>query len=165
MSIQYPLSAEEIRSFLPHRFPFLLVDRILKIDPIYEPGTTLASIGSAVSGIKNISISEPVFTGHFPNYSIYPGVMMLEAIAQVSSFIFYPHFIQNGREAFECTLLAADRVRWRRPVVPGDQVLIESVMTKKRGTVYGFKATAKVNGQVASEAQILANLSTKKRTR
>ena len=140
----------EIQSILPHRYPFLLVDRIRELDP-----------DRRIVGIKNVTINEPFFQGHFPQFSIMPGVLIIEAMAQVSSLALYPYLakdIDRLARDFQCVLVGVDGARFRRPVVPGDLLRIESVITKMRGKLWGFQCKATVDGQVVAEADILANL-------
>jgi 3-hydroxyacyl-[acyl-carrier-protein] dehydratase len=159
----YRLNIEEIRRFLPHRAPFLLVDRILEIQ--IKGGaldlTPQNMLGSKVVGIKNVSFNEPYFQGHFPSFSIVPGVMIIESMAQVASFSLYPAMLKDidrlSRD-FQCILVGVDSARFRKPVVPGDTLRIETEVTKCRGKLWAFKCTASVDGQLVAEADILANL-------
>lgn len=161
--IQYPLSINQIQRFLPHRAPFLLVDRILEIHPVgqMDAPPPVAEVGTRVVGLKNVSFNEPYFQGHFPHYAILPGVLILETMAQVASFSVYPNMIRDidrlSRE-FQCILVGVDNVRFRRPVVPGDTLRVETEVVKCRGKLWGFQCTALVDGQRVAEAEILANL-------
>lgn len=162
--MKYQIGIDEIRKFLPHRAPFLLVDRILDIMPMgdlsdREPGPS--KVGTKVIGIKNISYGESCFQGHFPEFSIFPGVWIIESMAQVASFSLYPYFMQDvgklSRE-FQCILVGVDGVRFRRPVVPGDTLKTESVVTKCRGKIWAFHTFCTVDGERVAEADLLANL-------
>ncbi|ABM04667.1 3-hydroxyacyl-[acyl-carrier-protein] dehydratase [Psychromonas ingrahamii 37] len=137
------LDIKEIMDLLPHRYPFLLVDRVLD----YVPGKRL-------HGIKNISFNEPQFTGHFPDTPIYPGVMILESLAQATGVL---AFATYGKPAVnELYFLASmDKVRFRRPVIPGDVLDLEVIYLKDRRGMGKFECVAKVDGQVACEAMIM----------
>jgi 3-hydroxyacyl-[acyl-carrier-protein] dehydratase len=133
-----------ILKLLPHRYPFLLVDKIVDMD-----GDT-----SAV-GIKNVTINEPFFQGHFPGFPIMPGVLLIEGMAQTAGAL----CVANLGEAYEAQLvyfMSIDRARFRRPVVPGDTVHFHMTKRRNRGRVWRFDGQAKVNGQVVAEAEISA---------
>ena len=162
--IRFPvMNVDQIRKFIPHRHPFLLIDRVLEIHCPVAPKTLAApddKIGIRVVAQKNVSFCEPVFQGHFPDFSILPGVMIIEAMAQTSSFSIYP-FLVNQLDRigeFQCILVGVDNARFRRPVIPGDVLRIETVVSKFRGRLWGFTCTATVDGQKAAEADIMANL-------
>jgi UDP-3-O-[3-hydroxymyristoyl] N-acetylglucosamine deacetylase/3-hydroxyacyl-[acyl-carrier-protein] dehydratase len=133
------MSIEELMKFLPHRPPMLLVDRILKID------------GNKIVGIKNVTMNEPFFPGHFPGHPIMPGVLQLEAMAQVAGVLLLKIIKAANQVAY---FMAADNVKWRRPVVPGDVLLIEIELIKARGKIGKAKGICKVDGEVVSEAEI-----------
>jgi 3-hydroxyacyl-[acyl-carrier-protein] dehydratase len=160
----YALSGEAVRKFLPHRYPFLLIDRVLSIDPkgdISNARGTEDKVGTKVVAIKNVSFNEPVFQGHFPNYAIFPGVMTVEAMAQAASFTTYPfvaHDPEQLEAGFSVILLGVDGVRFRKPIVPGDQIRIEATVSKCRGTIWGFDCVVTVDGAKVAEAQLLANM-------
>lgn len=135
---------KQIMELLPHRYPFLLVDKIVDID-----GDTSAT------GIKNVTINEPFFQGHFPGNPVMPGVLIIEAMAQTAGVI----CILDGGEAAEASLvyfMSIDKARFRKPVVPGDQLHIHVKQIRKRGPVWKFQGQAKVDGKVVSEAEITA---------
>lgn len=160
----YRLTIEEIRKFLPHRAPFLLVDRVLEIHPQGQLDRVEANedkVGTRVVAIKNVSFNEPQFMGHFPDYSIYPGVYTIEAMAQVATFAFYPYAkaVSGALErGFKVVLLGVDGARFKKPVTPGDQLRIECTMTKSRRSLLSFSCVATVDGQKVAEADLLANL-------
>ena len=133
------MTIEDLMKDLPHRYPFLMVDRILKIE------------GQKIVGVKNVTINEPFFQGHFPGKPIMPGVLQLEAMAQVAGVLLFKVLKASNQLAF---FMAADDVRWRRPVVPGDVLMIEVELTKVRGKIGKAKAVCKVDGEVVSEAEI-----------
>lgn len=161
----YKLPIDQIQKFLPHKAPFLLVDRILEIQlthPVSDENPA-SKVGIKVVGIKNVSFNEPHFQGHFPGFSIMPGVLVLEVMAQVASFSVYP-YLENELETipgrFQCILVGVDGVRFRRPVTPGDTLRIESTVTKCRGKLWAFSCKGFVDGQVVAEAELMANMVT-----
>jgi 3-hydroxyacyl-[acyl-carrier-protein] dehydratase len=139
------LTSTEIQQIIPHRYPFLLVDRILEIEPLKR-----------AVGIKNVTINEPFFAGHFPGKAVMPGVLILEAMAQVGGVaMLYPEE-NRGKLAF---FAGMDRVKFRRPVVPGDQMRIIAEIIKVRGTMGKLWAEAYVDNQLVAEAEFLFALS------
>lgn len=138
------IGLKEIQEALPHRYPFLLVDRIVEIE-----------MGKRVVGLKNVSINEPFFPGHFPGHPIMPGVLILEAMAQVGGFLLMRSL---GARAEKKVLYftGIDRARFRRPVVPGDQIRFEVEVLQLRRQMCRMKGTALVEGQVATEAELSA---------
>lgn len=163
---RYYLDIEKIRAFLPHRAPFLLVDRILEIQPVgdlskFDPMNGAEKVGTRVIGIKNFSYNEPFIPGHFPSYSIVPGVIQIETMAQVASFALYPFLEQRMEEArgFQCILVGVDGARFRKPVIPGDTLRVEAELTRAKSRIWGFHVEGFVDGQRVVEADVLANLS------
>ncbi|MBC7396993.1 MAG: 3-hydroxyacyl-ACP dehydratase FabZ [Bdellovibrionales bacterium] len=160
----YYLEQKQIQEFLPHRQPFLLVDRILDIS---GPGSlddedTKSKIGIKVIGQKNVTVNEPFFQGHFPEYPIMPGVLIIEAMAQVASFSMYPKMIKRVRsekENFQCALVGVDGARFRVPVTPGDVLRFETEVTACRTAIWTFKCKTFVEGKLVAEANLMANLS------
>ena len=141
------LTIEEIKEIIPHRYPFLLVDRILELEPL-KRGV----------GIKNVTANEPFFQGHFPNKPVMPGVLLLEAMAQVGGVsLLYPDE-NRGKIAY---LAGMEGVKFRKPVVPGDQVRMEAEVTRLRGSVGKVRAEAFVEGQLVAEAEFMFALSDK----
>ncbi len=139
------LNVNKIMKVLPHRFPFLLADRILSFEPKVR-----------VTGIKNVTVNEPFFQGHWPKNPVMPGVLIIECMAQVSSLlIFGPDGEPEGKQAY---FLGIDNAKFRRSVVPGDQLVIESEMIHLRRNACRVKALAKVDGYVVAEAQMLFGL-------
>ena len=128
-----------VMKLLPHRYPFLMVDRIVKV------------AGNRITGLKNVTINEPFFQGHFPGHPIMPGVMQLEAIAQVAGIMMMRKAENAGRLAY---FMAANEVKWRRPVKPGDTLLIEVEITKTRGAICKAKGVCSVDGETVSEAEV-----------
>ncbi len=156
--MKLPLDILSIRKFLPHRYPFLLVDRITEIHPVFEANGIHATVGTRVVGIKNVTVNEPVFQGHFPHFPIFPGVMLVEAMAQVASFAYYPTYLKENMPDFECILLGVDSARFRKPVMPGDQLVIEATLTRRRGHLWCFSAKISVDAHDVAEAELMANL-------
>lgn len=137
------LQVQEIMALLPHRYPFLLIDRVLD----FVPGETLTAV-------KNITINEPVFTGHFPNLPIFPGVLILEAMAQATGLLGFKTV--SERKENELYLFAGiDEARFKKPVVPGDQLILEVKFLVEKRNIWKFSAEAKVDGQVVCTAQIM----------
>ena len=139
------MDIERILSVLPHRYPFLLVDRILEVD-----GTT------RIVGLKNVTISEPFFQGHFPGHPIMPGVLVVEAMAQVGGCLVMGTI--EHPETKVVYFMALDRVRFRRPVRPGDQLRLEVEVLQVRGPTCRMKGVATVEGKVAAEAEMMAQV-------
>ena len=138
------MDINEIQTFLPHRYPFLLVDRILEVES-----------GKMIKGYKNVSYNENYFMGHFPEAPIMPGVLLLEALAQVSGIL---GFVTTGRKPSENLIhyfAGSDKVRFKRPVVPGDQLILESIFVKERQSIWKFQCTAYVNDEVACVAEVM----------
>jgi len=133
------LDTERLMKILPHRYPFLMVDKIIKID------------GSKIVGIKNVTINETIFQGHFPGRPIMPGVLQLEAIAQVAGVLMLRQAENFGKLAY---FMSAESVRWRKPVRPGDTLVIEVELTKSRGKIGKAKGICLVNGETVSEAEV-----------
>ena len=141
------LTIEEIKEIIPHRYPFLLVDRILELEPL-KRGV----------GIKNVTANEPFFQGHFPNKPVMTGVLLLEAMAQVGGVsLLYPDE-NRGKIAY---FAGMEGVKFRKPVVPGDQVRMEAEVTRLRGSVGKVRAEAFVEGQLVAEAEFMFALSEK----
>ena len=134
------LDINEVMRILPHRYPFLMVDRIVEC----------AGENRCV-GVKNVTINEPYFSGHFPGHPIMPGVLQLEAMAQVSSVLMLRRPENAGKLGY---FMSADKVKWRRPVLPGDTLFIETDVLKVRGSIGQTRCRCLVNGEVVSEAEL-----------
>jgi len=134
------LDITEIQKLLPHRYPFLLVDRVLEVEP-----------GKKAVGIKNVSANEAFFQGHFPDYPVMPGVLIIEALAQVGTVALMSLEEYRGKIAFFARI---DNARFRQQVVPGDQLVLEVELIKLKGTVGKAQGKAMVGGKVAAEAEL-----------
>ena len=138
-----PLDSEQIMQILPHRYPFLMVDRVTRID------------GNQITAEKNVTINEPYFQGHFPGHPIMPGVLQLEAMAQVAGILTLKQADNAGKIAY---FMAAEKVKWRKPVKPGDVLQIDIELLRARGKVAKAKGVCTVRGEVVSEAEITFTL-------
>ena len=135
-----------VMQLLPHRYPFLLVDRIFDMNG-----------DESCIGVKNVTINEPFFPGHFPQYPVMPGVLIIEGLAQTAGALCV-HSLGHNYKAELVYFMAIDNAKFRRPVVPGDQLHYHVRKIRNRGRVWRFAGHAKVNGQVAAEAEISAML-------
>jgi len=139
------MDVNEIMTYLPHRYPFLLVDRVEAIEP-----------GKSIRGIKNVTINEPFFQGHFPGYPVMPGVLVIEALAQVAAIL--AHVIAgdapNGRSLI--FFAGIDNARFRRQVMPGDQLTLEAQVIRIVRGVGKFHTWARVGDEIAAEAELMA---------
>lgn len=137
------LQVQEIMALLPHRYPFLLIDRVLD----YTPGEKLTAL-------KNVTINEPIFTGHFPGMPIFPGVLILEALAQATGILGFKTVSERSEN--ELYLFAAiDEARFKKPVVPGDTMILEVKFLKERRNMWKFYGEAKVEGQIVCSAELM----------
>jgi len=139
------MDINEIMDFLPHRYPFLLLDRILEFEP-----------SKRIVGLKNVTINEPFFQGHFPGHPIMPGVLQLEAMAQAGGVLALKSIPPEEVKKKILIFMSIDKAKFRKPVLPGDQVRFELIATKERGPIKSFKAVATVDGAVVSEAEMMA---------
>lgn len=138
------IDINEIMKILPHRYPFLLIDRIVELEP-----------GTSARGIKNVTANEPFFQGHFPDHPIMPGVLILEAMAQVGGVLAFRSADVEGKLVY---FMGIDNARFRRPVLPGDTLEISLEVIKARGKIWKFKARASVDGEAAAEAELMATI-------
>lgn len=136
---EYMLDVEAIRAVLPHRYPFLLVDRILKLDP-----------GKSATGLKNVTINEEFFEGHFPGHAVMPGVLVLEAMAQVGGVMLLSMSGNKGKLAY---FGGMDKVRFRKPILPGDTIITKVELIRTHGTIGKVRAVASVGDHVAAEGE------------
>lgn len=135
---------DDVKEYLPQRYPFLLVDRVLELEP-----------NKYIKAYKNVTTNEEFFQGHFPNKPIMPGVLIIEAMAQASGVLGFKSQEKKPRDGYLYYFVGADAVRFKKPVVPGDQLILEAeILTVKRG-IYKFQCKATVDGEIASSATIL----------
>lgn len=135
---------EEIKQFLPHRYPFLLVDRVIECIP-----------GESIVAVKNISVNEPQFTGHFPQQSIMPGVMIIEALAQATGLLGFRTMSEEPSEDVLYLLVGVDGVRFKRQVIPGDQLTLKARIERRSKVVWKFSCEASVDGEICTAANLL----------
>jgi len=144
------IEIKEIMAMLPHAYPFLLVDRIVEIEP-----------GKRAVGIKNVTYNEPFFPGHFPGRPIMPGVLIVEAMAQTAGVLVFNSLPEEERKKL-VFFLGMDNVRFRKPVIPGDQLRMELEITRHRQSIWRFKGKALVDGNVVAEGDLLAMIGEEK---
>lgn len=143
MSLPQSFSLEEVQRILPHRYPFLLVDRILTLE-----------VGKRIVGVKNVTINEPFFQGHFPGRPIMPGVLIIEALAQVGGILALLSAPENlGNPSI--FLMGLDKVRFRKPVVPGDQLILELDLLRGGKKYFKMQGKAFVNQTLVTEAEVM----------
>lgn len=138
----------DIQNILPHRYPFLLVDRITELTP-----------GEYIEGLKNVSISEPVFQGHFPNHPIYPGVMIIEGMAQAGGVLAFKSIDNISQDELQNKVvyfMSIDKAKFRAPVTPGDQLVYKINVIKNKGPVWQLDAKAYVDDKVVAQAELKA---------
>lgn len=141
-----PMDIFKVMRHLPHRYPFLLIDRVIEVD----------LENKRLKAIKNVTINEPFFGGHFPHYPVMPGVLILEAMAQASSLLFtYPNGDTGLAPDTVYYFAGIDNARFKRPVIAGDQIVFEVTADRGRGGIYKYHATASVNGELACEADLM----------
>lgn len=141
---QQVYNIQEILDLLPHRYPFVLVDRILAVEP-----------GESIRALKNVTFNEPFFPGHFPIEPVMPGVLIIEGMAQVGAVLSY----LTEKEKLDGKLVyfaGMDKVKFRRKVVPGDQIIFELEVLKRKSRLYKIKGKAMVDGKLAAEAELMA---------
>ncbi len=135
------MNVVDIQKVLPHRYPFLLVDRVLEVVP-----------DEKLVAVKNVSVNEEFFNGHFPSNPIMPGVLIIEALAQAAGILAFKSGVQGTAVYF----MTIEKAKFRKPVIPGDQIRLEVKVLQKRGKVWKFSGEAMVDGKVASEAEFTA---------
>jgi beta-hydroxyacyl-ACP dehydratase FabZ len=139
------IGIQEIMDTLPHRYPFLLIDKIIEME-----------MGKRVVGIKNVTMNEPFFQGHFPGHPIMPGVLILEAMAQTGGVLALKSVPPDQVKNKVLYFMSIDKAKFRKPVVPGDQLRFEIDVIKQRSNIMSLKAQAMVDGAVAAEAELMA---------
>lgn len=141
------MDIQEVLKQLPHRYPFLLVDRVLELER-----------NTRIKAIKNVTFNEPFFTGHFPGRPVMPGVLILEALAQAAGLLAFDAMGQVPDENNIYYFVGIDSARFKRPVVPGDQLELVITIDRVRGGIWKFNAVASVDGEVATEAQLMCTM-------
>ncbi len=138
------MDIQKIKEYLPHRYPFLLVDRVVEIEP-----------GKRLLAFKNVTYNEPFFTGHFPELPIMPGVLIIEALAQATGLLASetaPEVLGKGMTYY---LVGLDKVRFKRPVVPGDRLMLEATYLRHKRNIWAFACKAEVDGEFVASAEIM----------
>jgi 3-hydroxyacyl-[acyl-carrier-protein] dehydratase len=143
------LDIHQILKMLPHRYPILLVDRVLEIDK-----------GKSIKAIKNVSINEPFFLGHFPHRPVMPGVLILEALAQAAAILAFDMLGQVPDEKTVYYFAGIDGARFKRPVEPGDQLILDVSLDRHKSGIFKFNASAKVGEDIATEASLMCTMRT-----
>jgi 3-hydroxyacyl-[acyl-carrier-protein] dehydratase len=138
------MDIDEIRKYLPHRYPFLLVDRVVELIP-----------GESIVAYKNLSINEPFFDGHFPGNPIFPGVLLLEAMAQAAGILGFKTKGKTPQDGSVYYLAGTDELRFKRPCVPGDRVMLRATLVSERRGIAKFAISSDVDGELAASATIL----------
>lgn len=134
----------DIRRYLPHRYPFLLVDRVVEV-----------TAGESIVAYKNLSVNEPFFNGHFPGNPIFPGVLLLEAMAQAAGILGFYSQGKTNDDGSTYYFAGADNLRFRRPCVPGDRVMLRAAVVSQRRGIWKFDVSSDVDGELAGAATIL----------
>lgn len=143
------MDINEILQYLPHRYPFLLVDRVLEMEE-----------GKRVLALKNVTMNEPFFPGHFPHHPVMPGVLIIEAMAQAAALLSFKTLGIKPDENSVVYFAGIDNARFKRPVVPGDQLLFDVEITQGKRNIYKYKGVARVGGEVTAEAELMCALKT-----
>lgn len=134
----------EIREYLPHRYPFLLVDKVIDLE-----------LGKEITAIKNVTINEPFFNGHFPNLPIMPGVLIIEAMAQAAGILGFKTLDKKPADGSIYMFVGSDNMRFKRPVVPGDQLILKAEVITARSGIWKFNCRAEVDSKLVASGQIL----------
>ena len=138
------MDVKEIREYLPHRYPFLLVDRVTELN-----------LGDSIVAYKNVTVNEPFFNGHFPDHPVMPGVLVIEAMAQAAGILGFKTMDKTPQDGSIYYFVGSDKLRFKRPVVPGDKLqLYAAIVSEKRG-IWKFECRASVDGQLVASATIL----------
>ena len=140
------MNVQQIQKVLPHRPPFLLVDRVVELD------------ASRIVAVKNVTMNEPFFVGHFPGFPVMPGVLILEALAQAAAIMAMVALPEEKRAGKVTYFMGIDGARFRKPVVPGDRLELHCAMLRHKGSVIKVKGEAKVDGETVAEAELMAML-------
>ena len=141
------MDIHQILKKLPHRYPFLLVDRVLELEP-----------GKRIKALKNVTMNEPFFEGHFPHRPVMPGVLMLEAMAQAAALLAFEVVGSVPDEKSVYYFAGIDAARFKRPVEPGDQLIMDVTLERMKAGIFKFKARAKVGDEIAAEAELMCTM-------
>ena len=141
------MDIHEVLEYLPHRYPFLLIDRVLDVVP-----------NERIVALKNVTINEPFFPGHYPHHPVMPGVLIIEAMAQASALLSFKSMGTKPDNNSVYYFVGIDNARFKRPVSPGDQLIFKSAITMSRRGMWKFSCTAEVDGQVAAEAELICTI-------
>ena len=144
------MDIHEILKYLPHRYPFLLVDRVLSCEP-----------GKTISALKNVTINEPFFSGHFPHHPVMPGVLIIEALAQAAALLTLKTANLQTDENSVYYFVGIDRARFKKPVLPGDQLILKATILRERIGIWKYSAKAEVDGRVVTEAELMCTIRSK----
>ena len=147
MSMGSQMDIYEILEYLPHRYPFLLIDRVLSCDP-----------GQNIVALKNVSINEPFFGGHFPNHPVMPGVLIIEAMAQAAAILTFKTLETKPDDKSIYYFVGIDGARFKKPVSAGDQLILKVSFLRNLRGLWKFSATAEVDGQIAAEANLMCTM-------
>ncbi len=141
------MDIHEVLEHLPHRYPFLLIDRVLEVVP-----------NERIVALKNVTINEPFFPGHYPHHPVMPGVLVIEAMAQASALLSFKSMGTKPDDKSVYYFVGIDNARFKRPVSPGDQLIFRMALTFNRRGMFKFKGTAEVDGQIAAEAELICTI-------
>lgn len=143
------MDIHEILTLLPHRYPFLLVDRVIALDK-----------GKSIKAIKNVTINEPFFTGHFPHRPVMPGVLMLEAMAQAAALMSFDMMGKKPDDNSVYYFAGIDNARFKRPVEPGDQLVMDVALVRHKAGIFKFSGVTRVDGNIVCEAELMCTMRT-----
>lgn len=138
------MDVKEIREYLPHRYPFLLVDRVTQLN-----------LGESIVAYKNVTVNEPFFNGHFPDHPVMPGVLVIEAMAQAAGILGLKTMDKTPQDGSIYYFVGSDKLRFKRPVVPGDQLVLEAAIVSEKRGIWKFECRATVEGELVASATIL----------
>jgi len=144
------MNIHEILKYLPHRYPFLLVDRVISCEP-----------GKNISALKNVSMNEPFFSGHFPHYPVMPGVLIIEALAQAAAILTLRTANLTTNDDSLYYFVGIDGARFKKPVQPGDQLILKATILRERIGIWKYAVQAEVDGRVVTEAELMCTMRTK----
>ena len=141
------MDIKEVLEYLPHRYPFLMLDRVLACEP-----------GKSITALKNVTINEPFFTGHFPRHPIMPGVLIIEALAQTAAILSFRTMDHKADDRLIYYFVGIDHARFKRPVAPGDVLTLEVTLKRHARKMWIFNGTARVGDAVAAEAELMCTI-------